>query len=166
LYALQHCNLVSDIRSQLHKDRENDADITSDEDIDCSIRICLFEAHGLQRGLVIPAVSALFRAIQRLLEQTNSVLWVANSKALWLLHIDVTVHFAVQIGIEDANSAQAADFHSAASVLRMTSDNNLGWAEFTAKHSSAWAVSASSLSELSASSTCDRLSFHQSQGLW
>ena len=80
-------------------------DITSNENIDCSIRIGLFEAQGLESGayLVIPPVSALSGAIQCFLEQTDGLLVISLFKSLWLLHVDITVHFAIEICIRDIN---------------------------------------------------------------
>ena len=54
----------------IHKDRQDDLDITLSKDIDSSIKICLFEAEGFQSGaqLVISPVSALSGAIQHFLE--------------------------------------------------------------------------------------------------
>jgi hypothetical protein len=81
------------------------ADIILNEDVDSSIRICLFEAHRLKSGahLVIPVISALLGAIERLLQQADQLLWTPFNEALWLLHVDVTIHVAIQIGIRDVD---------------------------------------------------------------
>ena len=89
----------------IHKDRQDDLDITSSKNIDSSIRICLFEAQGFESGvhLVIPPVFTLFGAIWHFFEQTHYLLAISLFKALWLLHIDIPVHFAIEICIWDIN---------------------------------------------------------------
>jgi hypothetical protein len=58
-----------DRRCECHvidKDRQDDANITSDIDIDSSVRIRLFEAHELQSGahLAIPVISTFLGATE------------------------------------------------------------------------------------------------------
>ena len=85
----------------IHKDRQDDLDITMSENIDSSIRIGLFDAQGLESGvrLVIPPVSALSGAIECFLKQIHCLLAISLFKSLWLLHIHITVHFAIEICI-------------------------------------------------------------------
>ena len=86
-------------RSYHPKDRQDDLDITPSENIDSSIKICLFEVQELKSGahLVIPPDSALFGAIQCFLQQIHCLLAISLFKFLWVLHVDITVHFAIEI---------------------------------------------------------------------
>ena len=76
----QICNYLLDCRQRcqceghiIDEDRQDDADITSDEDIHSCVRISLFETHRLKSSahLAIPVISALFGAIERFLQQAD-----------------------------------------------------------------------------------------------
>jgi len=55
--------------------------------------------------LSVPDLSSLLEAIERL-PQLADIIWSTNLKSFWLLHIDLLLQFAIEIGMRNVHRAK------------------------------------------------------------